>query len=195
MPKIVDHDQRRREIARSTLDLVAADGIDGVTMTTVSQASGWSRGVLGHYFTNKDALLESTFTVAMAEVNARLTEAAAGPDATAALRACLEELLPLDRRRLGVARVTLAFLAETLGSDDVRQALARHHEAWRATVARAIRRAQTERGFAVGADPDGAADLLVAVTEGLRHRALIDPTFDRRRLRAELWRAVSALLG
>ena len=57
MPKIVDHEQRRAEIAEALWRVVARQGLEGATIRAVAAEAGWSRGIVEHYFDNKDELL------------------------------------------------------------------------------------------------------------------------------------------
>lgn len=57
MPKIVDHDQRRWEIAQALWQVIYARGIDGVSFRAVAEAAGVSIGRVQHYFSSKDELV------------------------------------------------------------------------------------------------------------------------------------------
>lgn len=57
MPRIVDHDQRRREIVRALWAVIHERGIPGVTLRAVAQEAGISIGRIQHYFTSKDELV------------------------------------------------------------------------------------------------------------------------------------------
>lgn len=57
MPRIVDHDERRREICDVLLDVVAEAGIAAATIREVADRSKWSTGVISHYFKNRQDLL------------------------------------------------------------------------------------------------------------------------------------------
>lgn len=61
MPKIVDHDRRRKEIAMLTLDVMRAVGIENASIRGIAQRGGLSMGVLTHYFKTKDDLIVFTF--------------------------------------------------------------------------------------------------------------------------------------
>lgn len=56
MPKVVDHDQYRRELLGKCFDLFAAKGYGAVTMRQIAQGLDVSTGTLYHYFPNKEAL-------------------------------------------------------------------------------------------------------------------------------------------
>ncbi|SDT71686.1 TetR/AcrR family transcriptional regulator [Jiangella sp. DSM 45060] len=103
MPKVVDHEQRRREIAEAALRVVVRDGAAGASVRTVAAEAGWSTGALRYYFSTQRELREFVATVVSERVERRVTERAAAErgrlpllDLVAGL---LEELIPLDERR------------------------------------------------------------------------------------------------
>jgi AcrR family transcriptional regulator len=57
MPKIVDHDQYRKELLHKSFDLFAENGYS-ITMRQIAQGLGVSTGTLYHYFPSKEALFE-----------------------------------------------------------------------------------------------------------------------------------------
>ena len=57
MPKVVDHEVRRAEIAEALWRVVAREGIEAATIRAVAAEAGWSRGIVEHYFDSKDALV------------------------------------------------------------------------------------------------------------------------------------------
>lgn len=58
MPKIVDHDQYRRELLSQCFDLFAEKGYAALTMRQIAQGLGVSTGTLYHYFPSKEGLFE-----------------------------------------------------------------------------------------------------------------------------------------
>ncbi len=61
MPKIVDHDVYRDELAMKCFDLFARKGYTVVTMREIAWELKVSTGTLYHYFPNKMAILEKVF--------------------------------------------------------------------------------------------------------------------------------------
>lgn len=61
MPKIVDHDVYRDELALKCFDLFAGKGYTAVTMREIAWELKVSTGTLYHYFPNKMAILEQVF--------------------------------------------------------------------------------------------------------------------------------------
>jgi TetR/AcrR family transcriptional regulator, transcriptional repressor of bet genes len=59
--KIITLELRRRELVIATLESIRKHGYINSTINTISAESGLSRGLIGHYFKNKDDLLLSAF--------------------------------------------------------------------------------------------------------------------------------------
>jgi len=72
MPKIIDHDQRREEIAQQINSLISEKGIENTTIRAICRRSGFSTGVLAHYFENREAMLIYVFEWHMLRVYRRL---------------------------------------------------------------------------------------------------------------------------
>jgi AcrR family transcriptional regulator len=58
MPKIVDHDQYRKELLTQSFDLFANKGYASITMRQLAAGLGVSTGTLYHYFPSKRVLFE-----------------------------------------------------------------------------------------------------------------------------------------
>jgi acyl dehydratase/AcrR family transcriptional regulator len=189
VPKIVDHDQRRDELADAALRLIARNGVSAVTVRDVAEESGWSTGVLAHYYGDKYAVLAGGLRRALARAADNLADAVADPDPWRGLRRVLEEILPLDVERLALARIYTAFMGEALADEQFRTHLLRNHRAWQATIVEAVKRGRIEGAFETATDVDQLADTLSALVEGLRLQALLLPelTADEQRRRLEGW--------
>lgn len=115
MPKVVDHEERRRELAGAVWRVITRDGVANVSMRTVAAESGWSSGALRHYFATRDELL----AFACEQVHRRVTERIerARPQGTPreAARQLLLETMPVDEERRVEASIAFAFLALGLG--------------------------------------------------------------------------------
>ncbi len=76
MPRIVDHDVRRRELLGQALGLFAAKGYNGLSMRQLARELGVSTGTLYHYFPGKDALFATMFRQLAADAIQATSEAA-----------------------------------------------------------------------------------------------------------------------
>jgi AcrR family transcriptional regulator len=150
--------------------------------------------VLTHYFDNKDALLEAALRQGMREISANLQTAAAEPDTRRALRLVLEEILPLDERRLAFSRVYVSFMAEAIVAEHLRSYFAYNHGAWRDLITSLVERGQAGGEIDPGVQARATAEALGALAEGLRMRALFDPTSSAGRQRADLAAWLDTLL-
>lgn len=97
MPKIVDHAQRRDEIALVACRVVAAHGFDQASMVRIAREAGYTTGMLAHYFDSKQDIIIAALRLMLRRIEERLTRPGSGarPD----LVELLAEALPLDEPR------------------------------------------------------------------------------------------------
>jgi AcrR family transcriptional regulator len=107
MPKLVDHEERRRLIAQAAWRVISRDGVRAASVRTVAAEAGLSTGALRHYFDDHASLLlfaaRHSLELMAVRVFAHLSRADAEPRTT--VQACLEELLPLDGQRAAESAV------------------------------------------------------------------------------------------
>ncbi|HQF30052.1 MAG TPA: TetR/AcrR family transcriptional regulator [Hyphomicrobiales bacterium] len=97
-PRASDYDDKRRAILDRSAELFARSGFDRTSMSQIADACGVSKGLLYHYYQNKDALLFDIIERHLAEL-IEAVEAAetTGVDAKADLRALIFALLEAYR--------------------------------------------------------------------------------------------------
>jgi AcrR family transcriptional regulator len=167
MPKVVDHEQRRREIAEALLDIVAEKGTSAVTVRAAAERCGWSTGVLGYYFKNREQLLLGGLRRAAEIAGERQRDISRSMLGRQALEAILEEELPLDKRRLALTRIFVFFYAEAAVDPVVRAEIDGYLTKWRRQTELAVRAAQDLGDIDPSLDPVATAADLVALTDGL----------------------------
>lgn len=78
MPKIVDHDARRRELVEAGFEVFDALGYGAVSMRKLAQGLGVTTGTLYHYFDGKEAIFREVvrqrFERDLAEATASIPE-------------------------------------------------------------------------------------------------------------------------
>ena len=194
MPKRVDHEDRRRAIADAVLAVVADQGVTGATFRAVADESSWSTGVLSHYFRNRDDMLLAALRRAgeLAALAQRgISSSMTGRDA---VRAILEEELPLDSRRLALTRIFVFFYAEAAADESIRAEINGYLSRWRKQTEVAVRAAQECGEISADFDAAQLAARLVALTDGLSIHAIFDrPLLDELRRGEGLRAAVDAL--
>jgi AcrR family transcriptional regulator len=115
MPKIVDHDLRRRELAEAVWRVIARDGVDQVSIRTVAAESGWSTGALRHYFSTRAELLAFACELVIDKVATRISTTRYVGSPREVVRDVLLQTMPADANRHTEASIAFAFLALGLG--------------------------------------------------------------------------------
>ena len=123
MPKLIDHDRRREEIAEATWRVIHAQGISGVSIRTVAAEAGISTGSLRHVFPSKADLLVHATELVGRRAQGRIEEHLREPDPRALVLAVIKELLPLDAERRAEMEVNVALIAEAPGDERVKEVL------------------------------------------------------------------------
>jgi AcrR family transcriptional regulator len=176
MPKIVDHEQRREELAAAVWRVASRDGLDAVTIRGVAAEAGWSTGALHHYFADKEELLLFAFQTVADRVGRRVEAArAVAGDPLELARALLAIGLPLDAERRDETRVWFAFLGLALTRPPLARAQRLAYHAWRKLVADALLDAQERGDVDTDVDVEREAAGLVALVDGLAVQASFDP--------------------
>ncbi|RAS64680.1 TetR family transcriptional regulator [Lentzea atacamensis] len=166
MPKQVDHDERRRQIGDAVCRVIAARGLNAVSLRHVAAEAGVSMGRVQHYFATVDEMLMFAFDLISERVAARLG-AVHSDDPAKYLRAILLELLPLSPDARAEAPVLAAFLAQAVVEPRLGVPLHEGNEqmvAWLAGMITAVR---------PGGDPKRDAMALLAFVDGLMLQVLI----------------------
>ncbi len=109
MPKIVDHDARRRVIVDAYLTVLGRDGAPRTNGRTVADEVGVVPGTLWHYFDSIEQIAEAAAHRGVARTLERIGERTATLRGLAALLAVADEVLPLDPVTRAEAQVVLAF--------------------------------------------------------------------------------------
>jgi len=175
MPKIVDHDERRREIVLATWRLIARQGFARTTMREIAREAGFANGALTPYFTGKDAILEAAFEHVFASTSARIAQASRGARGLDALRVALGEILPVTEDAKLEARIVLAFWDLALTNPELREIHDTAMRAWRERFEEHARDAIADGGLDPRVDPAGFADRLLVFAIGTQSFAALDP--------------------
>jgi AcrR family transcriptional regulator len=176
MPKIVDHDARRAELAAAVWRLASREGLDAVTMRGVAAEAGWSTGSVAHYFADKEELVLFAFETVADRVGRRIVRAAEqGRDPLELVRGQLVEGLPLDAERRAEVRLWFAFLALAETRPQLARAGREAYREWRDRIAETLEDGQRQGLVDEAIDPAREAAALVALVDGLAIQATFDP--------------------
>ena len=166
MPRVADKQQRREEVVDAAFRVIARDGLGGTSMRAVAREAGCTIGLINHWFSSRDDLVEATFDRAIAMELTRATAIATDPSSYIAAAG---EFLPIDERRRDEAKIWIAFYAMVLsGSDQIDRRTARCN---------AVRDAMVERLRSFRPLPvcNDIVDRIFALVDGIAINALLDP--------------------
>lgn len=109
MPKIVDHEARCHELCAVAASLIAKGGMEAATIRDIAKASGYSKGVIEHYFESKDELISGALAWVNQQYEQRVEKATTGFSGLEALRKRIKATLPMNKTVHNEWKVRLVF--------------------------------------------------------------------------------------
>lgn len=171
MPKQVDHQERRQQIADAVLRLAGSHGLESVSLRHVAAEAGISMGRVQHYFATKDEMLTFAFRAISERVEQRIGASMSTleqpVDPRTLLRTLLVEMLPLTDQARAEAPVFVAFLARFLVEPELAGPDIGDSARMTEFVAEHIRGAQQSGSSPTELDPVREATTLLALVDGL----------------------------
>lgn len=184
MPKVVDRDERRREVAGALWQVAYRDGWDAVSMRKVAAKAGLSLGSVQHYFSGIDDLLDYAVLGVLDVLDDRLIGQLADLNQDGgnehSVRAVLHEMIPgiaANQQRLGEGRSEGPALHRL-------QMLA-----WLALVTRATRRPELQSRLS-----GGSRKLAGGISEVLQHHHPVRPALRNERAAAGMLALTEGLI-
>jgi AcrR family transcriptional regulator len=108
MPKIVDHAQRRDEIAHVACQVVANYGFEQATVARIARAAGYTTGMVAHYYESKQDIILAALRLILLRIEERLTRERK-KNGEADLLEVLSEALAVDAQRFTECAFWMAF--------------------------------------------------------------------------------------
>ena len=169
MPKVVDHDVRRRELTDAVCRLTLRGGLGSVTFRKVAAEAGVSVRLVQHYFGSKQGLLDATQEHVAERSTARLLSWIEATDGSAreVLGAFAKSFNPVDEETRVAMLMYVALYTESvvaaMGDPSANPGRKTEVNLMHDTILE-----QLERGPLVdGVDPQAEAVLLTALLPGL----------------------------
>ena len=187
MPRRVDHEERRRQIADALVRTAATRGLHATGMREVAAEAGVSLRLVQYYFGTKEELLLAAMQQLAAQFSdramARIRQSRQG-DGPASPRdviaAILTEALPADDERRTFTIVYTAYLALSLTDPALAIApLVKNSGAVIDVVAAQLRAAQAAGDTPAHLDPDLEAISLLTMSAGLGTSVIGRPVLSR----------------
>ncbi len=154
-------EQRKRDLIDAGITCLGQGGISAFTVDRICSEAQVSRGLINHHFKSKEDLLVAI----CAELTAHLIEDRCRNDASARLRAIIEDSFDAASFNTANLRAWLAIWAE-VGNNAALNALHRdRYRSYTARISSALEEIAGERGLAI--DGAGIARQVVALIDGL----------------------------
>ena len=109
VPRVVDHDERRRQIAEALLAVAARDGHEAVSSRAVAKELGVATGSLWHYFDGFDDVIRAAAAEITRRTDERIRSVTAGLRGLTRLDALMREVLPVEAETRTEAYVVVGF--------------------------------------------------------------------------------------
>jgi AcrR family transcriptional regulator len=158
---------RRGAILDAAIAVIARRGVRGLRVEQVAAEAGVATSLLYYYFDNRNGLVRATLDHANERAERTIHDGVSGREAVE--RSLLAEL---DAGARDTSVVWGEVLASAVFEPDLREQLAEATGAWNELVATAIRGGIADGSIDAAVDPDGAAERLTALVDGLSARWL-----------------------
>ncbi|MEW1694900.1 TetR/AcrR family transcriptional regulator [Streptomyces sp. NPDC093249] len=163
-------EERRAEILRAALEVIAERGYRGAALGAVAERVGLTQQGLLHYFPTKESLL-----VAVLEERDRW-DTSGGRDREKWRLDLLDSLVEYNAMRPGIVQTFSALLGESVtDGHPAREFFTERYAQVRENMAGVLRLEFGDR-LPGGLTPERAAPLLTAVMDGLQYQWLLDPS-------------------
>ena len=172
MPRNVNIDERRREIAYAVWRVIQRAGLPAASMREIAREAGCTTGALTHHFADRRELLDFALGLAIDGCTQRVAEAAA----TGSLERAMAELLPLDEHRRAEGAVWLVSISAAQHDPGLAASLSARYAASHRLLRQAFRRSLAAAGHRLSArEVDLLVDEVITAVDGIAVYALADP--------------------
>ncbi len=137
MPKVVDHAQRRDEIALVACQAIARRGFAQATMAHIARTAGYTTGMVAHYFDSKQQIILAALRLILRRIELRLTQRAGSGSYD--LLGVLCEALPIDAQRRTECAFWIAFWGQLPADPELKRLNAWVHREYRRLFERCLR--------------------------------------------------------
>ena len=173
MPRLVDHEERRRAIVTAASRLIGARGIDSTNMRDLAREAGYTNGALSHYFAGKDEILRAAFEHVFEATNERVRRSIGRRRGLDALRRLAREIMPQTEETRLEAKVAVSLWQRALNDPQLAASNNQQLVAWRSEIVRYLAQAREDNEI-VDVDENVLANLLMTTMVGMQVTGVLD---------------------
>jgi AcrR family transcriptional regulator len=176
MPRLVDHEQRRAQLAEAVWTVIRRDGLPRASVRNVAREAGLSMGSLRHFFATQSELLCFAMQLVGDRAQARIRAMEPAADPRRRAEQLLHQLVPLDDERRAEAEVWLAFTGHAQVDPQQRAIYQQIHDQLNGACSWAIRLLEDAGLTTRGLDVQLEASRLHALLDGLALHGVMRPS-------------------
>lgn len=193
MPKIIDHAQRRHDIAVAACRAINRHGLDAVTLAQIAREAGSTTGMLAHYFDTKWDVILAALRLMHDRLEKRLSWRLESQ--TADLVELLSDALPIGDEQRAEAAAWLTFWGAALKHPEILEMTEQTHADWRSIIRRCLKIGCPAVQHWPRKLVDEIVSSIVVFMDGLSVKALTRPSMYTPKLQTDLLgNHISALL-
>ena len=177
MPKIVDHDERRRLIVEALWRVVSRDGAAGVSVRSVAAEAGMPKSSIGHYVGTMPQLLSLAIDELVSYVEAQAPPLSEGTVDLDRATDAFMTVVPTDAKRRQMSEVWLLLLSQRNAEPDLAPILTNLNNRVLEGIEGGLRVLEEQGLVHRSRDVHAEARLLHALIDGLAVQSLTDPSF------------------
>jgi TetR/AcrR family transcriptional repressor of bet genes len=174
MPKIVDHAQRRDEIAHVACQVVANYGFEQATVARIARAAGYTTGMVAHYYESKQDIILAALRLILLRIEERLTRERESGEAN--LLDVLSEALAIDAQRFTECAFWMAFWGQVSADKKLKRLNVWVHREYMRLFARCFAEHWTEWRAWPQSKRDQVLRSVVTFINGLTASAVTSPS-------------------
>jgi TetR/AcrR family transcriptional regulator, transcriptional repressor of bet genes len=175
MPKIVDHDERRRDIALAACRAISKKGLEKVTLVDVAREEGFTTGMLAHYYQTKWEVVLAALRLMHLQLEARLEERLQRREMT--LIDLLQSALPLTASTRAEAAAWLSLWGLAVTQPELLKWPQDIHADWRELIRRCVITSIDDASHWPDRLLDDVVSSIICFMDGLTVKALTRPRF------------------
>ncbi|MEK3887996.1 TetR/AcrR family transcriptional regulator [Bacillus sp. FSL K6-3431] len=185
MPKIIDHEKRKIQIAEATWRVILERGMEGATVRNIAKEASLSTGALRHYFSTQDDLLMFAMNLVKENAKARIEKMAQQDlPAKELILNILLEMIPTNNETLAEMEVWFAFTAHFMHNKSLFDA---NHDGILEGMYKLINSLEHFQMLKNDIDIDIEVEKLYALVDGLALHAMLEPKrIDKERIQRVL---------
>ncbi|MBW5448868.1 TetR family transcriptional regulator [Cohnella sp. CFH 77786] len=181
MPKIVDHQLRKEQLAEAAWRVIRREGLEGLSVRRVADEAGMSLGSLRHYFETQAELLAFSMRLVSQRARRRIENLPFTGDVRRDIEMIIAQLLPLDEERLAEGELWLAYAGKALSDPAIRAMSLEVHDELYQGFRRMVEGMVASKLAQAGIDAESETKALHALVDGLVVHCTVFPE----RVRAE----------